>query len=220
MLLFDEADALFGKRTEVRDSHDRYANLEVGYLLQRMESFRGLAILTTNARAALDQAFLRRLRAVVTFPYPDAAAREALWRGAFPAATPRRRLDPGALAAVDLPGGGIAAAALTAAYLGAERGEVTAERRRAPRRAGSSPRHGRSARAADQGAGASRPTRAVAITVTAVRHRPAADRWTPGCRYGDVTSRAGTVVPAPCRAVHTCSSGQPRRAWLRLRLSS
>ena len=65
VLLFDEADALFGKRTEVRDSHDRYANLEVGYLLQRVESFRGLAILTTNARNALDSAFLRRLRVIV-----------------------------------------------------------------------------------------------------------------------------------------------------------
>jgi len=127
VLLFDEADTLFGKRTEVRDSHDRYANLEVGYLLQRMEAFRGLAILTTNAKGVLDQAFLRRLRAVVTFPYPDAAAREALWRGAFPESVPLSGVDPRRLAAIDLPGGGIAAAALTAAYLGAERGEVTAD---------------------------------------------------------------------------------------------
>ncbi|HET6856786.1 MAG TPA: ATP-binding protein [Streptomyces sp.] len=129
VLLFDEADTLFGKRTEVRDSHDRYANLEVGYLLQRMESFRGLAILTTNNRSAVDQAFLRRLRVVVTFPYPDETARAALWSRAFPAGTPARAgdLDPHRLAAVDLPGGGIAAAALTAAYLGAERGEVTAQ---------------------------------------------------------------------------------------------
>ena len=119
MLLFDEADTLFGKRSEVHDSHDRYANLEVGYLLQRMESFRGLAILTTNARSALDQAFTRRLRTIVTFPYPDAAAREALWRGAFPDRTPVRGLDPHALAAVDQPGGGISAIALGAAYLAA-----------------------------------------------------------------------------------------------------
>ncbi|MFE9040613.1 ATP-binding protein [Streptomyces sp. NPDC007818] len=126
VLLFDEADTLFGKRTEVRDSHDRYANLEVGYLLQRMESFRGLAVLTTNARSALDQAFLRRLRVVVTFPYPDPAAREALWARAFPARTPTDGLDPRRLAALDLPGGAIAAAALTAAYLGAERGGVSA----------------------------------------------------------------------------------------------
>jgi len=127
VLLFDEADTLFGKRTEVRDSHDRYANLEVGYLLQRIEAFRGLAILTTNAKSALDQAFLRRLRVVVTFPYPDQTLREALWRRAFPERTPAPGLDPHRLAAIDLPGGGIAAAALTAAYLGAERGEVSAE---------------------------------------------------------------------------------------------
>jgi ATPase family associated with various cellular activities (AAA)/Winged helix domain, variant len=127
VLVFDEADTLFGRRTEVRDSHDRYANLEVGYLLQRMESFRGLAILTTNAKSALDQAFLRRLRVVVTFPYPEAAAREAMWRRAFPAATPTPGLDPARLAAIDLPGGGIAAAALTAAYLGADRGHVSAD---------------------------------------------------------------------------------------------
>jgi hypothetical protein len=127
VLLFDEADTLFGKRTEVRDSHDRYANLEVGYLLQRVESFRGLAILTTNARGALDPAFLRRLRVVVSFPYPDAAARAELWRRAFPAGVPTADLDHAALATVDLPGGGIAAAALNAAYLGAGRGLVTVE---------------------------------------------------------------------------------------------
>ena len=75
ILLFDEADALFGKRSEVKDSHDRYANIEVSYLLQRMEAYRGLAILTTNLKSALDPAFLRRLRFVVQFPFPDAAQR-------------------------------------------------------------------------------------------------------------------------------------------------
>ena len=98
VLLFDEADALFGKRTEVTDSHDRYANLEVGYLLQRMEPFRGLAILTTNARTVLDKAFLRRIQTVVTFPYPDRDARESLWRRAFPDAAAvawRRPVRPG-----------------------------------------------------------------------------------------------------------------------------
>src|ERR1700729_3251548 len=70
LLLFDEADALFGKRSEVKDSHDRYANIEVSYLLQRMEDYRGVAILATNQRNALDQAFLRRLRFVLTFPFP------------------------------------------------------------------------------------------------------------------------------------------------------
>ncbi len=127
LLLFDEADTLFGKRTEIRDSHDRYANLEVGYLLQRIESFRGLAVLTTNSKSSLDLAFLRRLRYVVTFPYPDPAARERMWRLAFPPDTPVADVDPARLSAIDLPGGGIAAAALTAAYLGAERGQVTAE---------------------------------------------------------------------------------------------
>ncbi|WP_077800219.1 ATP-binding protein [Streptomyces sp. JHA26] len=128
VLLFDEADALFGRRTEVRDSHDRYANLQTGYLLQRLESFRGLAILTTNARSALDPAFTRRLHTVVVFPYPDVAAREALWRGAFPARTPVDGVDAAALAAEDLAGGGIAAVALSAAYLAAaERTPVTGE---------------------------------------------------------------------------------------------
>jgi hypothetical protein len=127
VLLFDEADTLFGKRTEIRDSHDRYANLEVGYLLQRIESFRGLAVLTTNAKSVLDQAFLRRLRFIVSFPYPDPAARERMWRLAFPAAVPTTGIDAARLATIDLPGGGIAAAALTAAYLGAGRGMVTAD---------------------------------------------------------------------------------------------
>ena len=78
MLFFDEADALFGKRSEVKDSHDRYANIEINYLLQRMEAYRGLAILATNMRTALDPAFLRRLRFVVDFPFPGAgrAARD------------------------------------------------------------------------------------------------------------------------------------------------
>ena len=86
VLLFDEADALFGKRGEVKDGHDRYANLEVAYLLQRMESYRGLAILTTNLRSNVDRAFLRRLRFVVQFPFPDARAA----RGDLAAHVPRR----------------------------------------------------------------------------------------------------------------------------------
>ena len=87
ILLFDEADALFGKRSEVKDSHDRYANIEVSYLLQRMEAYRGLAILTTNMKSALDTAFLRRMRFIVQFPFPDAAQREQIWRRVFPAAS-------------------------------------------------------------------------------------------------------------------------------------
>src|SRR5690606_38905988 len=84
VLLFDEADALFGKRSEVRDSHDRYANIEVSYLLQRIEAFRGLAILTTNLRQGLDTALLRRLRFVVAFPFPDTAERRRIWERALP----------------------------------------------------------------------------------------------------------------------------------------
>ena len=90
ILLFDEADALFGKRSEVKDSHDRYANIEVSYLLQRMEAYRGLAILTTNAKDALDSAFLRRIRFVVRFPFPDAAQRAEIWRRVVPGADPDR----------------------------------------------------------------------------------------------------------------------------------
>lgn len=125
VLLFDEADVLFGARSAVRDSHDRYANLEVGYLLQRMEQFRGLAILTTNARDALDPAFTRRLRTIVSFPYPDQSLRETMWSKAFPASTPTASIDAGRLATLDVPGGGIASIALTAAYLAADTtGEV------------------------------------------------------------------------------------------------
>src|SRR5207245_10107610 len=104
ILLFDEADALFGKRSEVKDSHDRYANIEVSYLLQRMESYRGLAILTTNLRSALDQAFLRRLRFVVQFPFPDAAQRAEIWRRIFPVQTPLDELDPRRLAELNAAG--------------------------------------------------------------------------------------------------------------------
>jgi SpoVK/Ycf46/Vps4 family AAA+-type ATPase len=89
VLLFDEADALFGKRSDVKDAHDRYANIEVAYLLQRIESFAGLAILTTNFRRNIDQAFLRRFRFTIEFPQPDAAAREAIWQQCLPAEAPR-----------------------------------------------------------------------------------------------------------------------------------
>ena len=123
VLLFDEADALFGKRSEVKDSHDRYANIEVSYLLQRMEAYRGLAILTSNQKAALDPAFQRRLRFVVHFPFPDAPQREAIWRGVFPAATPTRDLDPAKLARLHVAGGSIRNIALTAAFSAAETGE-------------------------------------------------------------------------------------------------
>ncbi|MEO8718837.1 MAG: ATP-binding protein [Burkholderiales bacterium] len=116
ILLFDEADALFGKRSEVRDSHDRYANIEVSYLLQCMESYRGLAILTTNLKAALDAAFQRRLRFVVQFPFPDQALREAIWRSAFPERTPLAAIDNGKLARLNVTGGSIRNIAINAAF--------------------------------------------------------------------------------------------------------
>ena len=122
ILLFDEADALFGKRTEVSDSHDRHANVEVSYLLQRVEMFRGLAILTSNMRSALDAAFLRRLRFIVNFPFPDATLRAEIWRRAFPAATPTKGLDVRLLAQLNLSGGQIRTVALNAAFLAAAAG--------------------------------------------------------------------------------------------------
>jgi SpoVK/Ycf46/Vps4 family AAA+-type ATPase len=123
ILLFDEADALFGKRSEVKDSHDRYANIEVSYLLQRMEAYRGLAILTTNLKDALDKAFLRRIRFVIQFPFPDATQRAAIWRRIFPAATPTEDLDITKLARLTIAGGNIRNIALHAAFLAAEAGE-------------------------------------------------------------------------------------------------
>jgi SpoVK/Ycf46/Vps4 family AAA+-type ATPase len=122
VLLFDEADALFGKRSEVKDSHDRYANIEVNYLLQRMEAFEGLAILATNMKDALDQAFLRRLRFVVDFPFPGAAQRRAIWGRAWPPDTPTDGLDVDRLARLNLTGGSIHNIALQAAFLAAEAG--------------------------------------------------------------------------------------------------
>jgi hypothetical protein len=122
ILLFDEADALFGKRTEVRDSHDRYANIEISYLLQRMEAYRGLAILTTNLEGSLDQAFMRRLRFVVRFPFPDATQRREIWQRTFPAATPVGAVDLDALARLDVAGGNIRNIGLNAAFLAADTG--------------------------------------------------------------------------------------------------
>jgi ATPase family associated with various cellular activities (AAA)/Winged helix domain, variant len=122
ILLFDEADALFGKRSQVRDSHDRYANLEVSYLLQRMESYRGIAILTTNMQNALDPAFQRRLRFVVQFPFPDAPSRERIWRRVFPSAAPTAALDYERLSQLNVTGGSIRNIALLAAFLAADAG--------------------------------------------------------------------------------------------------
>jgi ATPase family associated with various cellular activities (AAA) len=122
ILLFDEADALFGKRSEVKDSHDRYANIEVSYLLQRMEAYRGLAILTTNLRNALDPAFMRRLRFAIEFPFPDASMRSEIWRRIFPRATPLNGVDVDRLARLAVAGGAIRTIAINAAFLAAEAG--------------------------------------------------------------------------------------------------
>ncbi len=120
VLLFDEADALFGKRGEVNDGHDRYANVEVSYLLQRMESYRGLAILATNLKGNLDPAFMRRLRFVVAFPFPDADGRARLWRRAFPPGTPLEGIDSSRLSRLNVTGGSIHTIAVNAAFLAAD----------------------------------------------------------------------------------------------------
>ncbi|PAM98695.1 AAA family ATPase [Streptomyces sp. Alain-F2R5] len=129
VLLFDEADAVFGKRSEVKDSHDRYANMESAYLLQRLESFDGIALLTTNLRANIDEAFTRRLDLVVDFPFPDPGQRLALWRHGLTHVPSADGIDPEPLARdFELAGGSIRSAVVTAAYLAAGRGgTVTAD---------------------------------------------------------------------------------------------
>ncbi|MEU6985064.1 AAA family ATPase [Streptomyces sp. NPDC046324] len=124
VLLFDEADAIFGKRSEVKDAHDRHANVESAYLLQRMESFDGIAILTTNLRANLDEAFTRRIDVIADFPMPDAPQRLALWDRCLGPEMPRGDdLDlPFCADRFELAGGSIRACAVTAAYLAAEAG--------------------------------------------------------------------------------------------------
>jgi hypothetical protein len=128
VLLFDEADALFGKRSEVRDANDRYANIEVAYLLQRMESFDGLAILATNLRANVDEAFARRLDMVVDFPAPDEDLRLKLWDKCLAPGVPRADdIDlPFCAKAFEVSGGNIRSIAVTAAYLAAESGRPVA----------------------------------------------------------------------------------------------
>ncbi len=119
ILLFDEADALFGKRSEVKDSHDRYANIEINYLLQRMEAFSGLAILATNMKSALDSAFLRRLRFIVNFQYPGPAERKRMWQRSLPPGVPHDELDFERLARFGLSGGNIHSVTLNAAFMAA-----------------------------------------------------------------------------------------------------
>jgi SpoVK/Ycf46/Vps4 family AAA+-type ATPase len=122
VLLFDEADALFGKRSEVRDAHDRYANMQVAYLLQRLETFDGLAVLSTNLRSNIDDAFARRLDAVVEFPMPDVAERRLLWSRCLGPRLPLADDVDLDFCATSFPlsGGNIRSIALTAAYMAAE----------------------------------------------------------------------------------------------------
>ncbi|MEL6763683.1 MAG: ATP-binding protein [Cyanobacteria bacterium J06607_6] len=120
LLFFDEADALFGKRSEVKDSHDRYANIEINYLLQRMETYSGLAILATNMKSSLDPAFVRRLRFIVKFPFPATSERWRIWQRAFPPQAPTQHLDFKRLACLHLTGGSIHNIALNAAFLAAK----------------------------------------------------------------------------------------------------
>jgi SpoVK/Ycf46/Vps4 family AAA+-type ATPase len=124
VLFFDEAEALFGKRSEVRDSHDRYANIEIAYLLQKMDSYAGVAILATNLRANLDEAFARRLAFTIHFSFPGVAERRRIWERIWPGATPLSGdLDLDLLAErFTLSGGNIKNIALAAAFLAAEEG--------------------------------------------------------------------------------------------------
>jgi SpoVK/Ycf46/Vps4 family AAA+-type ATPase len=120
VLFFDEADALFGKRSEVRDAHDRYANIEIAYLLQRMEQYDGLAVLATNLRHHLDEAFTRRLDVIVDFPFPGVEERRRIWRACLPPELPLAAdVDLVEAAQFRLAGGNIRNAALGAAYLAA-----------------------------------------------------------------------------------------------------
>ncbi len=125
ILFFDEADALFGKRSEVRDAHDRYANIETAYLLQRLETFEGMVILATNLKKNMDEAFVRRLRIVIEFPVPTEADRRRMWSAIWPKATPLGKdVDFDALARFVLSGGNIKNVALAAAFLAAADGGV------------------------------------------------------------------------------------------------
>jgi hypothetical protein len=126
ILFFDEADALFGKRSEVKDAHDRYANIEIGYLLQKMEEYEGITILATNLRHHIDEAFVRRIQMIVEFPFPDLAYRRAIWQVVFPREAPLGDdVDLGLLAReVSLAGGHIKNMALTSAFYAAQEGDV------------------------------------------------------------------------------------------------
>ena len=176
LLLFDEADALFGKRTQVSDAHDRYANIEIDYVLQRMEQFDGVAVLATNRKGDLDTAFVRRLRFIIDFAPPTEGERERLWRIALEGASDVSGqpligpLDWQRLGHdLDLTGAGIKSAALAAAFLACERGRPD---HRAPRA------RGRAARAGE--AGRRRPARPDGVPVSPAAGRAATPRRAAG----------------------------------------
>ena len=173
VLLFDEADALFGKRSEVKDARDRYANVEVAYLLQRMERFDGLAILTTNLRANVDEAFVRRLDAIVDFPMPEEEHRRRLWERNLPPDLPLADdIDLDFLARpFKLSGGNIRNMCVAAAYLAAADGPAGRDGRPDPRHGARVPQ----ARPADRG-GRVRPVLRAARGLTGARRPGSAVR--------------------------------------------
>jgi SpoVK/Ycf46/Vps4 family AAA+-type ATPase len=126
ILFFDEADALFGKRSEVKDAHDRYANIETGYLLQKMEEYDGIAILATNLRSNMDEAFVRRMNFIVELPFPREKERRAIWEGIWPDTTPRsERLDLDFVARrFEITGGNIRNIAIAAAFMAVDNGGI------------------------------------------------------------------------------------------------
>ena len=158
ILFFDEADALFGKRTEVKDSHDRYANQEVSYLLQKMEAYDGIMVLATNMRQNIDEAFLRRFTSIVSFPTPDRTQRRRLWAGAWPAATPLAPdVDFDALAAAHrFTGANIRNVALLASFLAAANNQPVHAEHVAHAAARETQKLGKSAAAAEPVSGAGR----------------------------------------------------------------
>jgi len=126
ILFFDEADALFGKRSEVKDAHDRYANIEIGYLLQKMEEYDGITILATNLRKNMDEAFIRRIQVIIEFPFPDEEYRKLIWEVTFPTETPINddvKFDILARE-IKLAGGNIKNIALAAAFYAAGDGGI------------------------------------------------------------------------------------------------
>jgi hypothetical protein len=129
ILFFDEADALFGKRSEVKDAHDRHANIEVAYLLQKMEEYEGVAVLATNLRQNMDDAFVRRIQAIIEFPFPDEESRQSLWQVSFPSAAPLHQdVDFGFLAReIKLPGGNIKNISLAACFYAASQGRAISQ---------------------------------------------------------------------------------------------